>query len=55
MPSFKCADLGMDCSFMAKSITKSGLMKKIQAHASEVHKITSIPADLRAKIESAVK
>ena len=45
----------MDCSFAAKSITKNGLMKKIQAHASEVHKITSIPPDLKAKIESAVK
>ena len=55
MPSFKCADLGMDCSFMAKSITKSGLKKKIQAHASEDHNITSIPDDLRAKVESAGK
>ncbi len=55
MPSFKCADIGMDCSFAAKSLTKNGLMKKVQAHASDVHKITSIPPDLRAKIESAVK
>ncbi len=55
MPSFKCADIGMDCTFAAKSITKNGLMKKIQSHASDVHKITSIPADLKAKIESAIK
>ena len=55
MPSFKCADIGMDCTFATKAVTKGGLMKKIQAHASDVHKITSIPADLKAKIESAIK
>ena len=55
MPSFKCADIGMDCTFAAKSITKNGLMKKIASHASDVHKIASIPADLKAKIESAIK
>jgi predicted small metal-binding protein len=55
MPSFRCADIGMDCRFVAKAITKNGLMKKVQDHASDVHKITSIPDDLRAKIESAIK
>ncbi len=55
MPSFKCADIGMDCKFEAKSWTKGGLMKKIQSHASEVHQITSIPADLKAKIDGAIK
>ncbi len=55
MPSFKCADIGMDCTFEAKSLTKGGLMKKVADHASNVHKITSIPPDLKAKIESAVK
>ena len=55
MPSFKCADIGMDCTFEAKALTKNSLMKKIQAHASNVHKITSIPADLKAKIESVIK
>ena len=55
MPSFKCADIGMDCTFAAKSFSKKSLMKKISDHASNVHKITSIPADLKAKIESAIK
>ncbi len=55
MPSFKCADIGMDCTFEAKSLTKGGLMKKVADHASNVHKITSIPADLKAKIEGAIK
>ncbi len=55
MPSFKCADIGMDCTFATKSLTKNGLMKKIADHASNVHKITSFPADLKTKIESAIK
>ncbi len=55
MPSFKCADIGMDCTFEAKSLTKNGLMKKIQDHASNVHKITAIPPDLKSKIESVIK
>ena len=55
MPSFKCADIGMDCKFEASALTRGGLMKKIQSHAGEVHQITSIPADLAAKIESAIK
>ncbi len=55
MPSFKCADLGMDCTFETKAMTKGGLMKKIQDHAASVHKITSIPPDLKAKIDGAIK
>ncbi len=55
MPSFKCADIGMDCNFSAKAITKNGLLRKVQDHAADVHKITSIPPDLKAKIESAIK
>lgn len=55
MPSFKCADIGMDCKFAAKALTKNGLMRKIEEHASEVHKITAIPQDLKMKIESAIK
>ena len=55
MPSFKCADIGMDCTFAAKALTKNSLMKKVAAHASDVHKITSIPGDLKSKIESAIK
>jgi len=55
MPSFKCADIGMDCTFQAKAITKNGLMKKVADHASNVHKITTMPADLKAKIESVIQ
>jgi len=55
MPTFKCADIGMDCKFAAKAFTKNGLMHKIEEHASDAHKITAFPPDLQAKIESAIK
>jgi len=54
MPTFKCKDIGMECTFEASAWTRGGLMKKIQAHASSVHNITSIPADLKSKIEAAI-
>ena len=33
MPSFKCADLGMDCKFSVKDKKMDVLMKKIADHA----------------------
>lgn len=55
MASFKCADIGMDCQFEASSLTRGGLMKKIQTHAAAAHNLTSIDADLKSKIESAIR
>ena len=55
MASFKCADLGMDCHFEASSLTRGGLMKKIETHAAAAHNMTSIDADMKAKIESVIK
>ncbi len=55
MPSFKCADIGMQCNFEAKALTRGGLMKKVEAHAGSVHNMASIDADLKAKIEAAIK
>ena len=55
MASFKCADIGMDCHFEASALTRGGLMKKIETHAASAHNLTSIDADLKTKIESAIK
>ena len=55
MPSFRCADLGMDCAFQARALSLNGLMKKIRVHASDVHKILSMPGDLEAKIRSEIQ
>ncbi len=55
MPSFKCADIGMACSFKAEAKTKEELMKKITEHAGSVHNIKTMPPDLAAKIQKAIK
>ena len=55
MPSFACKDLGMDCKFQATAPTEAELMKKIAEHAKSTHKITTIPADMLAKIKKAIK
>ncbi len=55
MASFKCADIGMQCGFEASALTRGGLMKKIQAHAASVHNITAIDAELKSKIDGAIK
>ena len=55
MPSFKCKDIGMDCSFEAQASTEEELMDKIKKHASEVHNMKTIPPDLSDKIKKAIK
>ncbi len=55
MPSFKCKDIGMDCSFEAKAKSGDELMKKIGEHAGKVHGIKTMPADLVAKVKKAIK
>ncbi len=53
--SFKCKDIGMDCGFSTEGKSMDDLMPKIVAHAKEAHSMTSIPLDLREKINNAVK
>jgi predicted small metal-binding protein len=55
MPSFKCADIGMPCTFEATAKTEPELMQKIAEHAKAVHKIDPIPSDLLAKVKKAIK
>lgn len=54
-PSFKCADIGMSCSFEATANTQEKLLKKITKHASKVHNITTISPDLTDQIMKAIK
>lgn len=53
--TFKCADIGMQCAWEDRALTKGGLMKKVKAHAAEAHNMKEIPADLASKIEAAIK
>jgi predicted small metal-binding protein len=55
MPSFRCADTGMSCSFTATADTKEELLKKIAKHASKVHNIHTIDPDLMQRITNAIK
>ncbi|MDP3879564.1 MAG: DUF1059 domain-containing protein [Dehalococcoidales bacterium] len=55
MPTFKCADVGMACSFEASAATKEELMQKIAKHGEEAHGLKTIPPDIMAKVEQAIK
>ena len=55
MPTFACKDIGMACGFEAKAATEPELMKKIAEHAKAVHKMDTIPPDIMAKVQKAVK
>lgn len=56
MASFKCADLGMACSFELKGAKDADeVLAMAAAHAKSSHGIANPPADLVAKIRSVVK
>jgi len=46
MPSFKCADIGMQCPFEVKTKTQEDLMKAIATHAGYEHKMKEVPPDM---------
>ena len=55
MPSFRCADLGMPCSFEVKDATnKDEVMQIVAVHAKVGHGMESVPADLAAKVSAAI-
>ncbi|MCH7967525.1 MAG: DUF1059 domain-containing protein [Thaumarchaeota archaeon] len=53
--SFKCADVGKDCSWSVKSDNIDDLMKQISEHASHEHNIQEIPEDLKTKVIASIK
>ncbi|MEM3841213.1 MAG: DUF1059 domain-containing protein [Candidatus Micrarchaeaceae archaeon] len=53
--SFRCADIGMSCGFEARASQKSELMEKIAEHAKSAHNIQKIDAELKKKVEKAIK
>ena len=55
MPSFKCADIGMQCPFEVKTKTDDELMKAISTHAATEHQMREVPPDMMMKIKAAVK
>jgi predicted small metal-binding protein len=56
MASFKCADIGMACSFEVKGAKDADEVLAIAAtHARSSHGISSPPPDLVAKLKQAIK
>ncbi len=55
MPSFKCADTGMQCPFEIKTKTDEEMMKAIATHAATAHDLKEVPPDMMVKIKAAIK
>ncbi len=53
--SFKCADVGKDCSWSVESDNIDKLMQQIVEHADHEHNIQEIPHELKMKISSSIK
>lgn len=51
----RCADVGMDCDFVAKADTQEELMQKVAKHANEVHGIKEITPELKQKVVRVVR
>ncbi len=51
----RCADVGMDCDFVAKAETQEELMQKVAKHAKEVHAISEITPELKQKVERVIR
>ena len=51
----RCADVGMDCDFVASADTSEELLNKVVAHAKIEHGITEITPELQAKVASVIR
>jgi predicted small metal-binding protein len=50
-----CSDIMPGCTFTATASTEEELLKKVVAHASQVHGITHLTPELAAKVKSAIR
>ena len=53
--SFKCRDNGFDEPFEIRDLNRDEMMKLITLHAQTTHNLKDVPADLKMKIEKAIK
>lgn len=51
----RCADVGMDCDFVARAENTEQLMEKVVAHAAEVHGITEVTPELAAQVTAVIR
>lgn len=55
MPSFRCADIGMNCAFEVKNgTTKDEVVQIASVHAKIAHGMTSMAPDVAAKVAAAI-
>jgi predicted small metal-binding protein len=53
--SFRCRDIGMDCSFETTGTAEQKILKKYIDHAESTHNLSVLSADVILKIKSAIK
>lgn len=52
--SFRCKDIGMDCSFEADGSTAHELMRKFIDHAESAHTMQVLSADIIFNVHKAI-
>ena len=53
--TFKCKDLGYECSFEYEAKERKDLMPRIKIHYKYAHNVFEMQPDLEKKIDSAIK
>jgi predicted small metal-binding protein len=51
----RCRDVGVDCDFEARGETDVEVLRKCVEHARSEHGMDQIPAELAAKVKSAIR
>lgn len=52
--TFRCADLGFKCDWVAKAQNENELMKLIKEHANKCHGLKEISKDIAEKVKSVI-
>lgn len=55
MKVISCREVGVDCDFEARGETVEELLRKCADHARSAHGMEEIPAELAAKVRSAIR
>ncbi len=53
--SISCRDVGVDCDFKAVGKTVEEVMQACAQHAKKAHGMDSIPPELAAKVQAAIR
>ncbi|MEP6714030.1 MAG: DUF1059 domain-containing protein [Terriglobia bacterium] len=53
--TLSCRDVGVDCDFQASGETTEEVLKQTAEHAKSAHGFDSIPPELAAKVQAAIK